>query len=566
MSGIAGIYHFDGRPVGQALLTRLTDAIAHRGPDGVGHWVDGPVGVGHRMLHTTAESLQEHQPLLDETGNLCLTLDGRVDNRDDLKTVLEGKGVRLRTDTDAEFVLQAYACWGEACPKRIIGDFAFVIWDRRKRQLFCARDILSMKPFYYYISGQTFLWASEPQQLFADPLTRREPNEGMIGEYLASAITHKEETLFRGVLRLPPAHVLIVKPGGLRKTRYWDIDPAKTIRYRTDAQYTEHFSELFTQAVRCRLRSHGPVGAELSGGIDSSSVACLTQSLSYDASVTNPGFETFSLVFQGLPCDESAYIQDVVRMGNMKSNLVYPEALVTPNYAQQHVHRYHDFPDYPNAATSYPLKRLAREKGFRVLLTGFGGDQWLFGNPYYYADLLRRLRLPSLIRRFRRDSGRHDIIGALRHLLTYGLCPLLPRTGRRVISWGRAQEGFPPWINSQFARRVSLRERIRTEIRGRDYSSFAQWAVYKMATHGWQIHFDEMDERAASWFGLERRHPLSDRRIVEWALAVPEEQRQRRGHTRFVLREAVRGLLPDTVQNRVTKADFSAHFATGLKT
>lgn len=160
MSGITGIYHLDGRPVDPALLRRMTDIIGHRGPDGAGYWLDGPVGLGHRMLHPTPESLRETQPLLDETGNLCLTLDGRVDNREELRTALEDKGTKLRTDTDAELVLQAYECWGEECPKKIIGDFVFVIWDGRMRQLFCARDPLGVKPFYYYTDGRTFLYGS----------------------------------------------------------------------------------------------------------------------------------------------------------------------------------------------------------------------------------------------------------------------------------------------------------------------------------------------------------------------------------------------------------------------
>jgi asparagine synthase (glutamine-hydrolysing) len=257
----------------------MTEIIGHRGPDGAGYWLDGPVGLGHRMLHTTPESLQEQQPFPNETGNLCLTLDGRVDNRDELRVALEARGKKVRTDTDAEIVLRAYECWDEECPKHIIGDFAFVIWDRPNQRLFCARDPLGLRPFYYYSDDRTFLCGSEPRPLFEDPTTRREPNEGMIAEYLARAITDQEETLYRGVFRLPPAHVLSVQPGRLRKARYWDIDPVRKIRYRTDEEYAEHFSDIFKVAVRCRLRSQGPVGAYLSGGLDSSSVVGVVQSL-----------------------------------------------------------------------------------------------------------------------------------------------------------------------------------------------------------------------------------------------------------------------------------------------
>jgi asparagine synthase (glutamine-hydrolysing) len=279
MSGIAGVYNLDGRPVDAALLRRMTERIAHRGPDGAGYWMDGPIGLGHQMLHTTPEALVEKQPFLNARGDLCLTLDGRVDNREELRAALEAHGAKLRTDTDAELVLQAYECWGEECPRRLLGDFAFAIWDRRQRQLFCARDILGFKPFYYYTDGRTFLFGSELPQLFEDTTIRREPNEGMIGEYLVMAVTSQEETLYRDIFRLPPAHVVSVQGGQLRKERYWTLDLAKQIRYRTDEEYAAHFFAVFKEAVRCRLRSHGAVGAHLSGGLDSSSVVCMAQGL-----------------------------------------------------------------------------------------------------------------------------------------------------------------------------------------------------------------------------------------------------------------------------------------------
>jgi asparagine synthase (glutamine-hydrolysing) len=326
MSGIAGIFNIDGAPVDRALLQRMTDAIAHRGPDGIHHWVDGPVGIGHCMLQTTPESVYERQPLTDESGHLCLNMDGRVDNREELISALKSKNARLRDDTDAELVLKAYECWGEECPVRILGDFAFVIWDMRQRQLFCARDILGVRPFYYYTDGRKFLWASELQQLFRDPGVPREPNEGMVAEYLAASLTDREETLYKGIMRLAPAHSLLLRAGRIDKRWYWDVDPSKEVRHRTDEEYAEHFSEVFAEAVRCRLRSQEPVGAELSGGLDSSAVVGMAQRLYQEGRATDLGFVTFSLVYPGLACDESAYIDDVVRMWGVKSNRVRYEA------------------------------------------------------------------------------------------------------------------------------------------------------------------------------------------------------------------------------------------------
>ncbi|MGD0076630.1 MAG: asparagine synthetase B, partial [Candidatus Binataceae bacterium] len=242
MSGISAIFNLDGRPIDRELLRRMNDVIAHRGPDGSSLFVDGPVGLGHQMLRTTPQSLHEVQPLADETGGVVLTFDGRVDNCEELKAALEAKGAVLRTDCDAELVLRAYQSWGEDCARRIIGDFAFVVWDKRERRLVAARDPLGIRPFYYYLDDKTLRCGSELRQILEDTTIRREPNEGMVAEYLTGSIVNTEDTLYRGVVRLPACHLLVVQPGAsVRKRRYWDIDPGVEIRYQTDEQYAEHF-------------------------------------------------------------------------------------------------------------------------------------------------------------------------------------------------------------------------------------------------------------------------------------------------------------------------------------
>jgi asparagine synthase (glutamine-hydrolysing) len=565
MSGIAGIYNLDGRPADAALLNSMTDIIAHRGPDEVGYWIDGPVGLGHRMLHTTPESLMEKQPLTDETGNLCLTLDGRVDNREELTLDLKVKGMRLRDDTDAELVLRAYQCWGEECPKRIIGDFAFVIWDRLSRQLFCARDFMGIRPFHYYTNGRTFLCGSELRQLFEDAAVPCEPNEGMIGEYLASVISNSEETLYRDIFRLPPAHFLLVQPGRLRKGRFWDIDPARAIRYRKDEEYAEHFLDIFKKTVRCRSRCNGRIGAELSGGLDSSSVVGVYQLLKRDGVVADSGFETFSMVYPGLPCDESNYIQDVVRKWNLDSNIICPDQ-PAPHFYADLVRCYREFPDYPNGAMSYSLWALAREKGFRVIFTGCGGDHWLVGSNYHYADLLRQFRIPSLIHQVRYNSGKTGMIFPVSPLLKLGLWPLIPRPARQVIKWLLRRNGTPAWIDKQFVRKIQLTERLRRKTVSLQFSSFAMEDLYyNSLMSGFDLHIFEILDRSISSFNIEQRHPFLDRRIVEYAFSLPEDQRRRKGKEKFILRRAMRTILPETIRQRLTEADFSHSFGNSLQ-
>ncbi len=436
MSGIAGMYHLDGRPVDSALLHRMTDAIAHRGPDGIHHWISGSVGLGHCMLQTTPESLHERQPLVNDTGEVVLTFDGRVDNREDLRAALESKGARLRDETDAELVLHAYEWWGEESPLHILGDFVFVIWDGRQRQIFCARDFSGMKPFFYYFDAHTFLCGSELKQLLCVPTVLRHVNEGMVGEYLTGFITSQEETLYQHLFRLPPAHFLVIRATGVRKQRYWDVDPGRANRYRTDAEYRDHFFSLFQEAVRCCLRSHKRVGAHLSGGMDSSSVVAMASLLCREGKGPARGFEAFSLVYpSGWPCDERAYIQAVREHCQVKTNLVEP-GLPDLAYYREQTRNSCDFADFPNGGgQNQSLNALARARGVGVMLTGCGGNEWFEGNMNHLADLLRAGKLRRLLWQARCDATLTFQPSLFQLLLRHAVFPQLPP--RSSVRWER---------------------------------------------------------------------------------------------------------------------------------
>jgi len=565
MSGIAGCYNLDGKPADRMLVQRMMNRLAHRGPDGSAIWMAGPAGLGYLAFHTTSESVRETQPLCNEARTICLTLDGRVDNRTELQTALEECSARLRSDTDAELVLRAYECWGIDCPRHIIGDFAFVVWDRLDQHLFCARDILGNKPFYYCRNGRRLLWASELRALFEDDTVRMIPNEGMIGEYLANAIVNNEETLFRDIVRLPPAHCLLIGLDHMRVFRYWDLDPLREIRYRRDEDYAEHFFTLFKEAVRSRLRSHRPIGADLSGGLDSSSVVSMTQLLSREGTLPNQGLETFSLVFPGLACDESTYIRDVTQRWELPSNILVAETCPVNHYVAQ-VERDFDFPEFPNSAMFTPLRKLALAKGITVILDGNGGDEWLSGSDCHYADLVRTRRFLRLFQQVCSDRRSTNAIFPSWPLLRLGLWPLLPVAMRTKIRRLSRRDGVPPWLSPQFARHIHLTERLRLETVRRSGSSFAQEDIYRTLLNGWQSHGNEMGDRFSARLSMEERAPLNDQRIIEFAFAIPEEQHWRQEPSKFLLREAMKGLLPESVRNRRTKAEFSHTFAETLQT
>lgn len=559
MSGIAGVYNGDGKPVERLLLQRMSNTLAHRGPDASGCWIDGPVGMVHRMLWTTSESLHETQPLRDETGTLCLTLDGRVDNRKELRAALEDQDATFRTDTDAELVLRAYQRWGKGCPQKLIGDFAFVIWDGRNRQLFCARDPLGIKPLYYTFDGRIFLWGSEPQSLFAGLPLRLEPNQGMMGEYLSDNICDVEETLYQGVFRLAPAHHLTVQNESLRKERYFDIDPSKEIRYRSDEDYAEHFYDILKEAVRCRLRSQSPVSLFLSGGVDSSAIAGVAQFLTGQGLVAPCGLETYSLTFSHPAADEHTYVEDVIKQLGLTAHSVNAHGWAPPALRDQ-VCRLRDFPDLPNTSPWGLLYSLARDRGSRVALWGFGGDEWLTGDSAHCADLLRQYRIPTLLRQIRHDLRTSNLWGGRDVTLTdavqWCLLPLIPPSLKALIkrsmNWN-----IPRWITPTFARKVALQDRFLGDTALPQFPTLAQREIYRQFRNGWSTTEYELLNRFESNMSLEGRFPFCDRRLIEFAVALPEEQRWRADQTKFVLRQAVGKLLPDSVRQRMTKADFS---------
>ena len=564
MSVIAGMYNFDGRPVDPGRLRRMTDAAADRAPDGGSTWVDGAVGLGHRMLHTTAESLNEQQPWADDKENLCLTFAGRVDNREELKDLLQNAGRVLRNNTDAELVLQSYARWQEDCPRWILGDFAFVVWDPRQRKLFCARDLVGVKPFYYHASDSSFVWASELRQLLALPEIPRQPNDGMVGEYLLSAVRNREETLFEGIMRLPPANCLSVQPGRIRTWTYWEPGAVASVRYRRDEEYAEHLHALLCDAVGCRLRSHRPVGVQLSGGVDSSLVVAVAQALHTRGRAACPGVEAFSLVFPGWDCDESPFIDDVVAKTGVASHRLVPRPQTLSWYESQ-VRRYFDVPDYPNGTMSDSLEELARERNIRVMLTGLGGDEWFQGSEYHCADLLRTGRLPSLVRHLRSISDRPVFPIRRSPLVTDGILPLVPESAKAAYRSLRSGGGLPGWINADFAERNSLTDRVRAQRDWKRFRSYASAGLYFAATQGFQTHAIEMEDRSAAGFHLDLRYPFHDRRIIEFGLGLPPEQWRRDGLRKVVLRNAMRDALPDTVKDRRSGAEFSSVFARALK-
>jgi asparagine synthase (glutamine-hydrolysing) len=561
MSGISGICNLDGQPADRELLRRMTAAMAHRGPDGIGYWVDGAVGLSHLMLHTTPESSQEKQPLLHQPSACCLTLDGRVDNRGELRAALASRGFAPGSDTDAELVLRAYECWGEDCARHIIGDFAFAIWDEPKRKLFCARDLVGIRPFYYTFDDRAFRFSSELRPLLDTPGFQRRLNKGMLAEYLCDRITSLEETLYQNILRLPPAHSLVLRDGRLRIARYFEFDPAKSVRYASDEEYAEHFFDIFKEAVSCRLRSQTPVALFLSGGLDSCSILGMAGYLANTGAIANSHLASYTLAFSHPEADERAYVSEATAMWGFAAHALNVDDLA-PKSLIDDIQRYHDLPDAPNLSPWQDLGTMARQNGSRVNLGGLGGDEWLTGDQTHCADLLLRLCLPTLLGQIRHDVDIYRIWGGtterfpIRQVLQWCLFPLIPQqlksAVRRIVP-----HHPPPWIAPAFARRVNLQDRFTRRASPLRFPSLAQQGIHALLDSGYSALAKEADNRMEAHLAIEGRQPFHDRRLIEFALALPEEQRWHGDQTKYVLRQAMRGHIPDSIRQRKTKADFT---------
>jgi asparagine synthase (glutamine-hydrolysing) len=386
----------------------------------------------------------------------------------------------------------------------------------------------------------------------------------MIGEYLSSSITSQEETLYRDLFRLAPAHSLFVEPGRVRKRRYWELDTDEKVVCSTDLEYAERLSDLIRTAVRCRLRGARPIAAYLSGGLDSSSVVGMAESLLRTEEGVGAGVNAYSLVFPGLPCDESTHISSVLDRWKLERHAVPPD-FPGPEYYAAQIRQTADVPDYPNGAMANSLKRLIRDRGHRVVLTGMGGDEWFRGRPIHYSDLLRRFKLISLARQIKHDREVAKVLLPRFPLLMLGVWPLLPSVLRQAIKLALGKDDVPRWIDPGFARRINLSDRLRPPVPRKRFASFTQQRLHNNLLNGGWAHLNEIEERSTARFGLEDRHPLHDRRLLEFAFAIPADQHWRRDEPKFAFREAMRSVLPDSIRNRRDKADFSVLYARAFE-
>lgn len=565
MSGIAGVIRFDAAPVAVGLVERMTAAMVHRGPDGIQHWTRDTVALGQCMLRTTPESLEERLPLANEDESVVLVMDGRVDNWEELRRDLVGRGAVLRTRADAELVLRAYEAWAGDCLSRIEGDFALVIWDARRREALCARDRVGKKTFNYFWDGTTLAFASELHAILALPGMRAELNEGLLAEVLADEWRSDDQTFWKGILRLPAARRMTVSARGARPERYWTPDLWETLPYTREEDYVEHYRSLLFDVVRRTSRSHLPVAYEVSGGLDSSSLFAVAEHLRRQNELPAPRIDGYCLKFEDAPeAEERAYSRAVSE--HLGVPIEECDATLKPaSWYRDWARDYRELPGYPNGVMSMGLRQAARARGARALMSGAGGDSWLglpWPGAYYTEDLVSR-DFRNVAASFAADRAELGLRSAAWVLFRFGLVTLLPDAIKdllRAVRW--PSDGRRLLRVSSRLRRPLERGRAGAAApRVRRWTQAMQLEILEGAFDAMAF---EIEERLTCSLGLELRYPFCNHRIIQLAFSTPERLRSRGRMQKRIHRRALSGVLPERVLQRADKADFMVMFRRQL--
>jgi asparagine synthase (glutamine-hydrolysing) len=548
MCGIAGILRVDGAVPGPELLRAMTTAIAHRGPDGDGFFADGPVGLGHRRL-AIIDLVTGDQPMASDDGSVVLIFNGEIYNFRELRGELAARGAAFRTTSDTEVILRAYEAWGVDCLPRLRGMFAFAVWDKARRRLFLARDRVGIKPLVYAWDGRRLLFASEIKALLEDPTLPRELDWEALRDFLTLHYIPSPRTIFRSIRKLPPASYLLLdldRPEPEIR-RYWDLRFEPDDR-PSEADWLEGLRWHLGDAVRSHLVSDVPIGAFLSGGVDSSAVVALM------AQATGGRVRTFSIGFDDSDFDELEHARAVAQRHETQhfEYVVKPNALDTlPRLAWQFDEPFAD----SSALPTYYVSKITREH-VTVALSGDGGDENFLGYTRYaraqrlherldaFPAVLARplLRLAArLLPPGARGQGYLDLLGAppvdrYFKLMAYQRSETL----RSLLSPG-AREHVRPVVTPELFRRLAA------EGRTRDYASTLQYL---------DIHcylpediLTKVD-RTSMAVSLEARVPLLDHVLMEYVATMPTALKFRDGAGKVILKRALAADLPAGILNR----------------
>lgn len=541
MCGIAGIVQVDGTMPDTAVLRRMAAIIAHRGPDDEGIHVDVGIGLAHRRLSIIDLSPRGHQPMANDSGTLHIVYNGEVYNYIEIRDGLEKRGHHFCTDSDTEVILRAYEEYGEECLRHFNGMFAFAVWDSHRRCLFAARDRVGIKPFYYAIAGGTFVFASEIKALLRHPAVSSRPDEEAIRRYLLLGNTMSDSTWYDGIRTLPPGSSLTFEDGEMSVRKYWDIryEPEYS---RSFGSFRDELCSLLTDAVKLHLRSDLPVGAYLSGGIDSSSVVSLA------APQAASGFHTFSAAFEeGKDYDERRYIDVVSRQFGTVHHEVIPSAADLPGLLPRLIWHLDEPVIGAAILPMYRVCELVARSGVKVVNGGQGGDELFGGYPPYYVLAAR-----NAVAALKNGKVSADLLREIPYLPSY-----LGKGGAfgRLLSRFRPRSPEVAWLRGGDDIRHQVGDIWQTALSSSPATNKFDEMAYLSLKYFLSGLLQQEDRMSMAW-SIESRVPLLDYRIIEFSGRVPSWMKVRRGVLKALLREAMRDIVPDAILDRTDKKGY----------
>lgn len=550
MCGITGIYHLDrARAADRQELQKMTELLAHRGPDDVGYWGEQNIALGHRRLSIIDLSDSGHQPMSYNNNQLVLTYNGEIYNYPELREELKSYGYSFRSNSDTEVILAAYCQWGEECVTRFNGMWAFALWDSSERTLFCSRDRFGIKPLYYILNDHSLYFASEAKALYPLKDCSKEVNYEQLQRYLQLGwIVYHDETLLRDIKNLPAAHNMIVKNGKVQIKRYWDIVEFET-DHRPFREKSEHFASLFKDAVEKHMRSDVPVGTCLSGGLDSSSI--LSQIC--DSFPAKP-MDTFSVYYSSEPgYDERKYINCYSGFENISQHLIEPSG----KEIQEHFLNFIWHQDFPTGGSStfsqYFVMQLAKRHNMKVLLDGQGGDEILAGYHHYFfryfADLIKDFKwksLQSLCSSYRKVHHTSSVELTLMLMKSLSLSIISEQLYYRLA--GKYSQ--PMILNKD-----RLPDKFLIDLPSKPTSRLNNILYQELFVSSLPnlLHYEDRNSMA---FSIESRVPFLDYRLVEFCFKILSEDKIAGAETKRLLREGLGHLLPEPIRTRQDKMGF----------
>ena len=552
MCGICGIFDLNGEPINRELLGRMNSTIRHRGPDGDGELVDREAGLGHRRL-SIIDVGGGAQPIGNEDGHIQIVFNGEIYNYIELREELLKAGHQFKTKSDTEVIVHAYEQWGTACVKKFNGMFAFAIWDANRRQLFLARDHLGIKPLYYVQVGRHLLFGSEIKPLLQHPDCPREVDLEALAELFTFRYVPSPRTLFKGIMKLPPAHLMVAKKGGFSIERFWDWVPCVREKW-SEAELVEEYQALLEDAVRLQLRSDVPLGLFLSSGIDSGVLLAIMRKY------TNGPVQTFTIGFED--GEKTNEVKDAAAMAKMFGADHYFQMLGPDDYVKYYDRYMQDLEEpvgNETAAAFYFVSRITSQK-VKVALSGQGADEpWAGYDRYkgvklseYYSKLPASIR--DLSRVVARAGGRMEKLK--RGVESLGEPDMLTRFAK-VYSFfsadlkgqlykGRLKEQFE---KDHFGTRAAL-ARLQGDVKDLDPLTQMLYIDTRANLPDDLLMVGDKTSMACS---LEGRVPFLDVRLVEFIESLPPKMKLNRLTGKYLHKKASRKWLPDEVVYRKKK-------------